>query len=486
MECKILHNNQPYLKQLAKNVEEALAKSTNEGHSSTASVTIQWGRIIKNSNAGDYICNSSEGIENVTNRLRMFRILKINGIETPAIEKAATQKFKKASYEIQQLRTIRNYRVFVFQFSTLIMYRSNDNFVWLSNNMPKMNLKYYEVPESENRETKKVARLAEKAIYALGLDFGSVWIGVTSNKSRVVLNVDYTPKLNIRREKLYRDAIVRFAEQYDKDMQTTSPMMGADMEFMFKDRAGKMVLASKYFAKKGSIGCDARTINRDLSKRPLVEIRPDPSNDPEVVVDNIRSIIHNAADKVGVRNLEWLAGSMPFKGYSIGGHVHFSNVKLNTPVTKALDNYLAVPLVLIENPVTAKQRRLKYGFLGDVRTQFHGGYEYRTLGSWVLSPSLTKAVLYLSQFIVKHYTKLKSDVFHSYTNQRSFYTIDRNFLKNYFNQIWAELEQIPGFFSIQKHVNIIPEMINSDQIWEENSDFKENWGVKVLKRAKSG
>lgn len=486
MKCKIVHNNQSYLKKLTTNVENALAESSPDNSRNQAYVAVQWGKTTAPNGAYDYICNTTQAIGNATKRLRMFRILKLNGIEVPAIQKIGNGSSEKIRYQIQQVHAVRSYRVFVFQFQTLIMYRSNDNLVWLSNKTPALNNKFYEVPESENRETQRVARMAERAIYSLGLDFGSVWIGISSARKQIVLNVDANPTLTPRREQLYRNAIVNFVKQYTADLETTSPVMGADLEFMFKNREGKMVLASKYFSKKGKIGCDARTINRNLSRRPLAEIRPDPSSDPEQVVENIRDIMRDAILKVNSDKVQWLAGSMPFKGYSIGGHIHFSNVKLNSAITRALDNYLAVPLVLIEEPSTAKQRRIRYGFLGDVRTQFHGGFEYRTLGSWVLSPQISKAVLFLSQFIVKHYTKLDMDIFYSADHQRDFYTIDREQMKIHFRRAWAELEQIPGFFSIQRHVNIIPEMIEADRKWDEKRDFKAQWGFQAVKRAKSG
>jgi len=491
VECKIYHNNQSYVKQLELNLRDSLIKLDDEFKKKSLNIVIQWGKKIEKNNYDntDYICNTNEAISNVSDRLRMFRILKINGIDIPNIIKTGITKLGKPQYQMEQVKAIRNYRVFVFQFQTLVIYRSNDDLVWLSTDMSKVNHKYYEVSESENFETKRIALLAQRTIYSLGLDFGSVLIGVTSNKKRVVLDVEHTPKLNIKREKLYREAIIRFIKQYAKDMDTTEPIIGADPEFMFKDKQGKMVLASKYFSKNGKVGCDARTINRNKAKRPLAEIRPDPSGNPDKVIESIKNIIDEAVAHINLPSIEWIAGSMPFKGYSIGGHVHFSNVKLNSPIARALDNYLAVPIALIEDPVTARKRRLKYGFLGDVRSQFHGGFEYRTLGSWVLSPQISKAVLHLSQFIVKNYTVLKANNFQSFTNQKKFYSMNREQLKKYYIDIWKQLEATPNFVSIQKKVNIIPEMISKEQIWEESNDFKINWRSKTYKisnkRAKS-
>ncbi|OEF96010.1 putative amidoligase domain-containing protein [Desulfuribacillus alkaliarsenatis] len=490
MECKINYANQEYVKKLEKNINKELKsifKSKN--NSSANSVLLNWGKENNyNDLEFDYVCNPAHGLNNIKNRLRMFKILKLNGIEIPPIKRIGETESGIARYKVEKVNTIRNYRVFVFQFNTVIMYRSNDNLVWLSQKPSKVNIKYFETAESENRETQKVAQLAQRAVYSLGLDFGSVWIGVTSSKKNIVLNVDSAPILNIKREKLFRQAIVSFIEQYNNDKLSTNPVLGADPEFMFKDNKGKMILASKYFSKNGSVGCDARTINRNKAKRPLGEIRPEPSSNPQQLLENIRNIMAEAVGVVNSNKVSWVAGSMPFKGYAIGGHIHFSNVKLNTPMVRVLDSYLALPLALIENPVTAKQRRPRYGFLGDVRTQFHGGFEYRTLSSWVVCPKISKAVLYLSHFLVKNYTKLKTNIYDSYNQQRLFYNVNRAELKSKFNILWDELEQIPGFLSVYNHIKIVPEMIEKDVIWDEKVDFIKSWNInsqKLVREAKS-
>ncbi|OEH84794.1 hypothetical protein BHU72_08140 [Desulfuribacillus stibiiarsenatis] len=477
MECKIVHSNQSFVKQLSKEINENIASQHVHNNKQ---YLIQWGKSEHNTNNPYlYTLNPTVGIENTNNRLRMFRILQLNNIDIPEIVKTGARPNGLSKYQINNIKTIRNYRIFVFQFQTLIIYRSNDNLVWLSANTQQPLTKYYQVLEDANRETKKVARLAEKAVFSLGLDFGEVWIGIDSDKKRVVLNVDSAPILNLKRKKLYYEAIVQFIVNYTNDLNGTLPVIGADAEFMLR-RKGKMVLASKYFPKNGKIGCDARTINRDQKKRPLAEIRPDPSTKPDIVLDNIYEIFNDAIRKVNVSSIEWVAGSMPFKGYTVGGHIHFSDVKLNTPMVRALDNYLAIPFSLIEDAEIAKKRRKKYGTLGDVRTQFHGGFEYRTLSSWILCPKITKAALHLSYFIVQNYTQLRKDLFLTYNNQQKFYATDRNLLKKYFIQTWEELEKIPGFINIYKNIKILRDMIDKDEIWNELGDFKNNWTSKEV------
>ena len=74
-----------------------------------------------------------------------------------------------------------------------------------------------------------------------------------------------------------------------------------------------------------------------------------------------------------------------------------SRIWLTSRLLRVLDNYLALPFILIEDQNT-KLRRPRYGFLGDFRRKTHGGFEYRTLPSWIVSPRITKGVIASSTY----------------------------------------------------------------------------------------
>ena len=57
-------------------------------------------------------------------------------------------------------------------------------------------------------------------------------------------------------------------------------MLGADPEFMMQSLEGQIVLASKYFPRFGSVGCDAIWHGQNRSHKPLVELRPRPHEQP--------------------------------------------------------------------------------------------------------------------------------------------------------------------------------------------------------------
>ena len=100
--------------------------------------------------------------------------------------------------------------------------------------------------------------------------------------------------------------------------------LGADPEFMLvNSRSGKMVAASE-FPRRGIVGCDA--IRSPIAARPIGKSAP-PERDPQHLILNIDGPAQCQPHGT-IRNVKWVAGSPPF-GFSIGGHIHFSNITLN-------------------------------------------------------------------------------------------------------------------------------------------------------------
>ncbi|MDT2266346.1 hypothetical protein P7H12_25890 [Paenibacillus larvae] len=93
---------------------------------------------------------------------------------------------------------------------------------------------------------------------------------------------------------------------------------------------------------------------------------------------------------------------------------------MNVHLLRALDNYLAMPLVLAEG-ITTRFRRPRYGFLGDYRRQRHGGFEYRSLPSWLVEPDLTEGIFCLSALIASHYLELNKLPLQELSFQRAYY-----------------------------------------------------------------
>lgn len=322
----------------------------------------------------------------------------------------------------------------------------------------------------------KIADMARKTVYTLGLDLAKVFIILNARKQYKVSHVDPSPilrKKEIEAVKSYLQKIYDI-ENYLKNREVK---MGADPEFMLINaRNQKVLAASDFFPREGIVGCDnIRMPNRQ--QRPIAEIRPKPTTSPLELTQNIKQALIAANKLAPYKNVKWLAGSQPSNGYYIGGHIHFSNTELNFKFLRALDNYLGITIFLLENPSTAAKRRKKYGFIGDFRKKEHGGFEYRTLGSWLISPQITAAVLCLAKIIASRYPYLSVNYLSSIEAQKAFYNGEQQYFRKIFDFIWNDIKDIDMFLFYKEHLKIIPQMIAEEITWDEKADFRTFWDI---------
>lgn len=349
-----------------------------------------------------------------------------------------------------------------------------------------------EVSAQGSKEARDGAALATRALHALRLDFGAVEAGVDSKGSLKVLGVDPAPKVTERLAKAYAEQIrqrIREAElrQTLPIFQKANPhyldkvvSVGADPEFMLRDcRTRRLVMASRFFPREGTVGCDARFVRGAVSGYPLAEIRPAPSYSPLQLVENIRMVMRKALRLAPYANIEWRAGSMPFEQFPVGGHIHFKGVQLSGQLLRALDNYLAVPLLLIEEPTSARRRREKYGYLGDFRLKPHGGFEYRTPASWLVSPEVSRAALCLAKVIASEYHVLTRDVFLRPEAQQAFARADRGYFLPHFTALWSDLAVTETFGLYEHGLKVLEKMILSHETWVEKVDIRKTWGLQI-------
>ncbi|ASS75546.1 hypothetical protein CIG75_11485 [Tumebacillus algifaecis] len=365
------------------------------------------------------------------------------------------------------------------------MFRADSKSLWLDGGVSNSQEKFREVPMDEDVYAERAVRLSLRSLHALGLDFGMVSIGITSTDRTICLDVTASPKLNGRLLELFEDALQAFitrdrSEERSFEQHGRNPnpfVIGTDLEFMLRSSRGKMVLASKYLPRIGAVGCDDRSLNLDGERFPLAEIRPSPARSPGELMNNIRHTMQSAAAAITARNVQWVAGSMPFTRFPIGGHVHFSDVTFSSRLVKALDNYVGFPVMMIEAGQTAVKRRRKYGYLGDVRFKDHGGFEYRTPGSFLVTPEITEAVIYLSYLVVMHYRELNLDLFSKPSRQRQFYRAYKGELKSNFERIWRGIEATSTYKQYKNSLQIIPEMVRQGISWNEASDLRKTWNL---------
>jgi len=432
-----------------------------------AQVVIQWGvNYFSSQDPSVHVLNGEEGLSNVSSRRTMMDMIRWNGI--PTIESAP------------KVSTIRRYFVAVFQQEELALFRARGKKIWMNDQVSLNTDDTYEEIEINRsiREIRRVLQFAIRSIYAVGLDFGGVLIGVGINGALKVIDITPTPKLTESLAAKFSGAFDSYISELKK-IPSQSVMLGADPEFVLRNKTtGKMVLASQFFSKKGRVGCDQIWIRSDQTRTqlPLAELRPLPSKDPRQLTFNLYKTMLMAERKISHTGIEWLAGGMPMKGYPIGGHIHFSGTTLNTRFLRALDNYLALPLMLLENDHSLS-RRPKYGFLGDFRRQFHGGFEYRSLPSWIVSPRVTKGVFALAKLIALSYPELSYFPTLNASIQEAFYNGEKRKILNSVKNLWSNLEQLKEYENHRQFLTPFRDMVLNMEEWDEFQDIRQAWRI---------
>lgn len=407
-----------------------------------------------------YTLNNETTVEKLKSQKQHNEILQLHGIQV-----AGNRQF------------LREYVFGIFQTKVLSVYRSKETSVWLNQLKKKVKRKtYVRVTDPQNdREIKRVQTMAVRALYATGLDYGMVTCGVSAGKKIFIIQVDPSPKLNEDLERLFIRAVSDYRKKVKQASTSTQTiMLGADPEFIMVTPKGSLIVASKYFPIQGKVGCDAAWVGNNRSHKPIVELRPDPTPDPLRLSVRVYQCLLQAAKKVQTLQCKWLAGALPYPNYPIGGHIHFSGIDPVFPLLRALDNYLALPLVVCEDP-RGKGRRPKYGFLGDYRLQEHGGFEYRTPPSWLVSPTLTKGVLVLSKIIANNFEQLMYNPLSDKKIQQAYYDGNKAVLKEWIPILWQDIQRLDDYETYQGVVDDFFSFIQQGKTWDETEDLRRVW-----------
>ncbi|MBS7531001.1 hypothetical protein IC619_010905 [Hazenella sp. IB182353] len=372
---------------------------------------------------------------------------------------------------------LREYVVGVFQTKAIFIYQSQESAQLVSNSNKKYKRSFKKISSQDNsKEVRRVRNLSIRAIYALGLDYGIVKCGIGIGRRTLVIQVYPTPKVNLIMAQEFGKAIAQYANQTQIDHQLNEVVLGADPEFVMQSPKGHLLIASKYFPLKGKVGCDAIWMGQNHANKPIVEVRPDPTSDPHTLVVNIYKGLLFAARKMKNVPSKWLTGAMPYKGFPLGGHIHFSGIQPDFKLLRALDNYLTLPLVNIEDD-RGKARRPKYGFLGDFRYQPHGGFEYRTPPSWLISPMLCKGVFMAAQVIVANYKQLQYQPLEHLEMQQAYYRGDKDEIKEIIQYLWEDLKELDDYRVYKKTLDLFYSYLISGMSWDERTDFRKQWRI---------
>jgi hypothetical protein len=403
------------------------------------------------------ILNPAEQVDQVTNEATRKRILRTHGILVH-----------------DRSFIIRQYIVYVCQTKVLFMYRSKSDGQWLQKSSANISYQRVSISMNKSKEVQNVNNMAIRAVYALGLDYAVVICGVVSGTNIVIRKVNPSPKLSKSMLEVYEKEFEQYQQNSHTPISADQLIIGADPEFVMRSHSGNIILASKYFPLRGKVGCDAIWLGQNRSHKPLVEVRPQPSTDPKVLVERIYNCLQYAARKVAHVSCSWLAGAMPFAGFPIGGHIHFSGVEPTFAILRALDNYLTLPLMMAEDE-KGINRRPKYGYLGDYRMKSHGGFEYRTPPSWLVSPTLTKGVLAVAKLIILNHQKLTSHPLSDPDLQIAYYKGEKDSFTFWTSLLFQELKDLDDFPKYEKYLTPYFDYLQSGKKWDETRDFRKAW-----------
>ncbi|MDR6224277.1 putative amidoligase domain-containing protein [Desmospora profundinema] len=398
------------------------------------------------------------------------------------VDKARSKEWKMEVWKLHGLTVaasrstvLRLYVVPVFQTQALLLYKSKTSPVWLSGGRGGKPTFNRVPPQDSSQEVRKVKTTAVRALYALGLDYGVAKVGIQPGNRIAVVDVIPNPRLNNEMGIQLAGAIQQYIRRLPRLLSPVDQvMMGADPEFLMRRKNGSLVMASNYFPRFGQVGCDAIWHGRDRSVKPLVELRPKPSTDPRQVVIRMYKGMITAARRVNEQQVEWLAGALPHPQYPLGGHIHFSGIPLTFQLLRALDLYLALPIMVAEDK-NGVRRRPRYGFLGDYRPQFHGGFEYRTLPSWLVSPTLTRGSMAVAQLIAARYPYLPTDDWYDDKLQQAYYRGDKKVVRERMEGLWGALKRLGEYERSQKDLDRFYQMAVSGVPWNEKQDIRKAW-----------
>lgn len=327
---------------------------------------------------------------------------------------------------------------------------------------------------------KRIERLATKTLYTVGLDHGAVRLEASGKSGCAVISIDPRPLKGMTDlSAMYRAGWKQLQSELDEERQhNAAPILGMDPEFLLVQMPeSKIVPASRFLERTGVAGCDSVTIG---GRRiyPVAELRPAPSSEPRELLAHLMRAFAAASRSISDHSLIWQAGGMPQRGLPLGGHVHFSGVTLNGELLRALDNYLALPLAVLQDP-RGSGRRPRYGALGDFRLKSYGGFEYRTLPSFLVSPLVAKGVVALAGLIARDYQQLRQRPLAKAAIHTAFYEGNREVMQAYIPALLDDLTKMDGFERYEQYAAPLISQLRQGRTWDESRDIRKLWNIRA-------
>ena len=334
--------------------------------------------------------------------------------------------------------------------------------------------------EASSTLFKRVERLAIKTLYTLGLDHGAVRMESSGNGGCAVISIDPCPWKGVTNlAATFRESWRQQQGLLDEERShRPTPILGMDPEFLLVQMPeSKIVPASRFLERTGIAGCDSVTVG---GRRiyPVAELRPAPSSEPRELLAHLMRAFAAASRSISDHSLIWQAGGMPQRGLPLGGHIHFSGVNLTGELLRALDNYLALPLAFLQDP-RGSGRRPRYGALGDFRLKSYGGFEYRTLPSFLVSPLVAKGVVALAGLIASGYTQLRQRPLEKAEVHTAFYEGKREVIQEHIPTLVDDLKRLDGYARYERYASPLILQLKLGRTWDESRDIRKLWNIRA-------
>ncbi|RAR45730.1 putative amidoligase domain-containing protein [Paenibacillus sp. MDMC362] len=326
---------------------------------------------------------------------------------------------------------------------------------------------------------RRLEKAALRSLYTLGADEGEVIINARPGRRYVVEDI----RMKAGRIKTVMSAKGVPAAGFhprndDSEFPLAAPLlMGMDPEFVLMRDNGEIVFASEFMERGGSVGSDAVRFRGEVIY-PIAELRPLPKANPKALVIEMHKALRQAQSLITDHSLTWRAGALPYGDFPLGGHIHFSGVPLSLSLLQTLDNYLALPLALLEDP-KGRFRRPRYGFLGDFRRQPYGGFEYRTLPSFLVSPLVAKISLYVAYLAARYSDRLLARPFNTERYHRAYYEGDKSVLKECIAGWHRDLSSLPEYSDFAPEIESALVHMEAGRAWDESRDIRPLWNIPI-------
>ena len=318
---------------------------------------------------------------------------------------------------------------------------------------------------------------ASRALYALWLDAGSVLVAISGTGSIAIREVWSLDDLQyVDDQQAISMSLVALSE-IASEQREHKLLIGADPEFALLNSSNQIVPASNFFNidSDTKIGADA-LMSRQKVVYPVVELRPSPQRLPLQLINQMKRLLLDAALHIDDHELRWVAGAMPAAGLALGGHIHFSGMTITPRLLRILDGIVAIPLATIEDPL-GRGRYKRYGALGDYRRQPHGGFEYRTPPSWLISPATAKAALTLAYIAMKDYDSLATSFSLKQAWCQAYDEGDYELLAVASRTMLDQIAKLPSYSEHANDIEPLHRAIAEQRHWDEQDDIRKRWGI---------